>query len=241
MRKRPHVQLHSRALACPAGRILGLPCTRRSSSIRKRSRASAVAWSCNSAPGSWIRWQNSAVPGRYLIHVLEPNAELAQSAQARLRATGHYGMAWVEQFGDSDHLPYAENLVNLILIRDFTVPADELARVLAPGGTLAVANRELVTRTLLENAGFVSFREVDGILVARKPWPGGMDVWSHPRHAADGNAVSATRWSVRRSESVGSPPPRRKSKEWSRPAAAISTAGSWLATASTDCGCGIAI
>ncbi len=128
--------------------------------------------------------------GRYLIHVLEPNTDLAQSARARLRATGHYGMAWVEQFDESDHLPYAENLVNLILLRNFTVSAEELARVLAPGGTLVVTNRELVKRTLLENAGIVSFRETDGILVARKPWPERMDVWSHPRHAADGNAVS---------------------------------------------------
>ena len=71
--------------------------------------------------------------GRYLIHVLEPDAESVQSAQARLRTTGHYGMAWVEAWDEFDHLPYAENLVNLILIRDFTVPAEELVRVLGQG------------------------------------------------------------------------------------------------------------
>lgn len=30
----------------------------------------------------------------------------------------------------------------------------------------------------------------DGSLTARKPWPTGMDAWSHPRHGADGNPVS---------------------------------------------------
>jgi len=128
--------------------------------------------------------------GRYLIHVLEPNAESVRSAQAQLRTTGHYGMAWVEQRGNADRLPYSENLVNLILVRDFAADAEELARVLTPGGMLAIINRAIVDRTSLENAGFVSVRETEGIITARKPWPEGMDVWSHPRHAADGNAVS---------------------------------------------------
>jgi len=128
--------------------------------------------------------------GRYLIHVLEPNEELVRSAQAQLHSKGRYGMAWAETFVTMNELPYAENLVNLVVIRDFTVPMDELVRVLVPGGTLAVAEAKLVKQSSLEAAGFVDIEQANGILVARKPWPSGMDVWSHPRHDADGNAVS---------------------------------------------------
>jgi outer membrane protein assembly factor BamB len=128
--------------------------------------------------------------GRYLIHVLEPKSERVAAAQDRLRATGHYGLAWVESWDQLDRLPYAENLVNLILVCDLAAPAEELLRVLAPGGTLVVTQQELVPRDLLEKAGFVCRSETGGVLVARKPRPEQMDSWSHPRHAADGNAVS---------------------------------------------------
>ena len=74
--------------------------------------------------------------GRYLIHVLDPDPETVQSAQMHLHKEGHYGLAWVENHRGSGRLPYAENMVNLILVRDFTVADTELFRVLSPGGRL---------------------------------------------------------------------------------------------------------
>ena len=51
-----------------------------------------------------------------------------------------------------------------------------------------------VTKETLKSAGYVSittaaFNGGEKALIASKPWPGDMDIWSHPRHAADGNAA----------------------------------------------------
>jgi outer membrane protein assembly factor BamB len=131
-----------------------------------------------------------SLTGRYLIHVLDPNAAKTKSAQKRLRTEGYYGLAWAEQTTDRDRLPYAENIVNLIVVQDYTAPLDELARVLTPGGSIVILNQEVVGNKQLEAAGFDSIRHSGTSLVGRKPWPDEMDIWSHPRHAADGNAVS---------------------------------------------------
>lgn len=129
--------------------------------------------------------------GRYLIHVLDPIDETVQSAQSQLHKDGHYGLAWAERYDGSGKLPYAENMVNLIVIRDFRVSDAELLRVLTPGGKLVVANSELATEKELGSSGFDSISNTDSVLIARKPWPTEMDDWSHPRHAANGNAVSS--------------------------------------------------
>ena len=54
--------------------------------------------------------------------------------------------------------------------------------------------RGKAAREQLEAAGFVDVHEVEDRgatwLAARKPWPTGMDEWSHPRHSASGNAAS---------------------------------------------------
>ena len=131
-----------------------------------------------------------SLTGRYLIHVLDSTRTRPRAAQSELRRSGYYGLAWAEQAIDRDRLPYAENIVNLVVVQDYTVSADELMRVLAPGGAVVVRNVELLGKEQLSAAGFESIDETDSTLVARKPWPMEMDIWSHPRHAADGNAVS---------------------------------------------------
>ena len=133
--------------------------------------------------------------GHHLIHVLDPDAERIRTAQRQLRREGCYGLAWAEQLRDNDRLPYAEDIVNLIVVDDVTMPAEELKRVLAPGGSIVIHDHaSLDPRSLrpgdLREAGFGSIRQEGDSLVARKPWPIEIDEWSHPRHAADGNAVS---------------------------------------------------
>ena len=68
----------------------------------------------------------------------------------------------------SPGLPYADSIVNVLHCRG----ADdnlrkEIMRVLCPGGTAKI-----------------------GMSTIRKPWPEGIDHWTHPRHGADGNQVS---------------------------------------------------
>ncbi len=131
-----------------------------------------------------------SLTGRYLVHLLDPDKKSIDAARTALHRDGHYGLAWAERFSDTKRLPYAENVVNLVIARDFILPDDELLRALTPGGTLVVANLKLTTEAKLKQSGFEAVSKVGANLVAKKPWPKEMDQWSHPRHAADGNAVS---------------------------------------------------
>ena len=116
-----------------------------------------------------------SLTGRYLIHVLEPDAQAVEAAQANIRKNGRYGLAWAEQPVNRDRLPYAENLVNLIVIRDYTVPVPELLRVLVPGGAVVVADQKVIQKAELEAGGFGSFATVDSHLIAQKAWPKAME------------------------------------------------------------------
>lgn len=77
-------------------------------------------------------------------------------------------------------LPYVRHLCNMIVAEDAKVLAargvgrDELMRVLAPGGILCVLENGRWTRTV-------------------RPRPEGMDDWTHPHRAPDGNLVSKDR------------------------------------------------
>jgi outer membrane protein assembly factor BamB len=130
--------------------------------------------------------------GRYLIHLLDSNPSVITKARKSLRTKGIYGLAFAETLTDPIHLPYTENLVNAVILQALgKVPLSEAFRTLAPRGTLVVSPGAKLKPAKLEAAGFVTIkRRGDGSLLARKPWPENMDSWSHPRHAANGNAVS---------------------------------------------------
>ena len=82
-------------------------------------------------------------------------------------AAGVAGQVTAAQF-DGTHLPYADNLVNLVV--DSTggkVPQAEIMRILAPGGVYMVGGKRMV-----------------------KPWPTDIDQWTHYLHGPDNNAVA---------------------------------------------------
>ncbi|MCB1236715.1 MAG: PQQ-binding-like beta-propeller repeat protein, partial [Verrucomicrobiae bacterium] len=130
--------------------------------------------------------------GRYLVHVLDTDAQTVAKARETLRSLGVYGLASAETLDTATkRLPYSENVVNAIVVRKAdVVPAAELFRVLTPGGAAIFENG--VNPGDLDAAGFEkgAIRASTGELVARKPRPRAMDAWSHPRHAANGNPVS---------------------------------------------------
>ncbi|MBI3856280.1 MAG: PQQ-binding-like beta-propeller repeat protein [Planctomycetes bacterium] len=112
----------------------------------------------------------AAEGGRRLVHVLEADEARVRTARAAIEARKLAGLATVEFWPGAD-LPYPENLVNL-LVCDTAVREAEALRVLAPGGAALV--RRGGAWTLL-----------------RKPRPADFDDWTHWRHGADGNMVSA--------------------------------------------------
>ena len=147
--------------------------------------------------------------GRVLVHGLDADAGAVADARAFVRSQGLYGQVCIEQLS-SKRLPYAENLVNMVVAEGPTgraVAVKEIFRVLRPDGLVALrlsapGDVEHLTREL-KAAGFADMKigsEARRWLMGRKPWPAGMDQWGHPRHGADGNAAS-------RDQLVG--PPRR--------------------------------
>lgn len=106
-----------------------------------------------------------------LVHGLDRNVQTVKSARQYIRKLGIYGPVSVDEF-DGKHLPYAENLVNLVVAEDLDgVTMAEAMRVLAPGGVLYVKQDGRWRETI-------------------KLRPKNTDEWTHFLHDASGNAVA---------------------------------------------------
>lgn len=114
---------------------------------------------------------------RYLVHGLDVDMQSIERARENILAMGRYGDVSVAAF-DGRRLPYADNMVNLVVASDeWQVASEEIARVLAPSGVALFLNR----KSPIENRKLV------------KPWPEDMGQWPHHLHAADGNPVTPDR------------------------------------------------
>jgi len=92
-------------------------------------------------------------------------------ARKYIRSLGIYGYVSVDKL-QGNRLPYAENLVNLLVAEDLgDVTMAEAMRVLAPGGALYVKQNGRWSKTI-------------------KPRPENTDEWTHFLHDASGNAVA---------------------------------------------------
>jgi outer membrane protein assembly factor BamB len=133
--------------------------------------------------------------GRYLVHILDWDKGAIDGVRAKLQEMGLYGLASAELLGAEGKLPYTENLVNVVFFGDKAVgriPIREVVRVLHPNGMFFCAGKEIADADLAAAglSDICSMADGSPGKRARKPWPKGLDQWSHPRHAADGNAVS---------------------------------------------------
>ena len=105
---------------------------------------------------------------RLLVQGLDADTSNVEQARRHIRSLGRYGRASVDTF-DGRHLPYVDNLVNLVVAGDLgNVSMDEVMRVLAPLGVAYINGRKTV-----------------------KPWPKEIDEWTHYLHGPDNNAVAA--------------------------------------------------
>ncbi len=108
---------------------------------------------------------------RLVLHGLDTDEANIAAARKMLRSQDLYGRASVDRF-DGKRLPYAENLVNLIVAEDLgDVPMAEVMRVLCPRGVACIRKDGRWTTSI-------------------KPWPEEIDEWTHYLHGPDGNAVA---------------------------------------------------
>jgi len=108
---------------------------------------------------------------QYVVHGLARDSSEVAAARAKLIKQGIYGPVSIDQW-DGRHLPYADNLVNLIVAEEPAhLSEEELLRVLTPRG-VALVRRDGQWKKLV------------------KPWPKEMDEWTHYFHDADGNPVA---------------------------------------------------
>jgi len=106
------------------------------------------------------------------VHCLDADAARVQRVRIRLQQQGIYGRVCVTHF-DGRALPYIDGLINLVVCEKVDrVPAEEIQRVLAPGGMALVKTNGTWARKA-------------------KPWPDDTDEWNQYLHDADNNAVSA--------------------------------------------------
>ena len=104
----------------------------------------------------------------YIVHGLDADPANIEKARAHIQSLGIYGPVSVVQWTDPARLPYAANIVSLLVAEDLgKVPMDEVMRVLAPLGVAYIGGEKTV-----------------------KPWPQQMDEWTHFLHGADNNAVA---------------------------------------------------
>ena len=109
-----------------------------------------------------------------IVHGLDANPANVAQARAHIRSLGPYGRASVELW-TSDCLPYADNVVNLLVSSDLgKIPMREVTRVLAPRGVAYVKRDGTWSKTV-------------------KPLPKDVDEWTHYLHDASGNAVAHDR------------------------------------------------
>ena len=113
--------------------------------------------------------------GPWVIHLLDTRLTEVEEARNYLHKHGLYGRIVVEHW-NKNILPYADNMVNLIIghADEITVDPEELLRVLAPHGK-----------------AFIS--DGDNLEIVDKPRPSEMGDWTHPWQDADGSLASSDR------------------------------------------------
>ncbi len=121
---------------------------------------------------------------QYVIQGLQSDPQKIEKARQIIRATGNYGRLSVKHWQDAT-LPYAENLVNLLIVDDdkTTVSAGEIERALAPRGMAIIGKG-------LRIPGLDTKPFTPGYSAYTKPVPKEIDDWPHFLYGSNNNAVS---------------------------------------------------
>lgn len=112
-----------------------------------------------------------------IVQSLHADAHQVLTARTALQVARQYGKITIASC-DGRTLPYADNLVSLLVVHDpLSVSQDEMLRVLRPGGAAVFT----------DGAGQPTGEKLV------KPWPAELAPWTHFLSTAAGNAVAADR------------------------------------------------
>ncbi len=112
--------------------------------------------------------------GGWIVQGLDTDPSNVAQARAHIGSLKLDGRVSAARF-DGRNLPYADNLVNLVVAEDLAaVDLGEVMRVLCPGGVLCVPKGGTWTAMV-------------------KPWPDDIGQWTHYLHGPDNNAVTNDR------------------------------------------------
>ncbi len=144
-----------------------------------------------------------AMQGRFYVHCLSPDRRARDQIRSAAQAAALAAGIAAETLADPKTLPYIANLLNVVVCRypvadsagAAGVPGQELFRVLAPQGILALEAAGTAAERALRRAGFQILDPrpdwtAGKWLLARKPRPQTIDAWTHYLHAADSNPVA---------------------------------------------------
>jgi len=145
----------------------------------------------------------------FVVHGLDTDAANVRAAREHILRGKHGGKVSAAVF-DGRHLPYVDNMVNLVICSQrYDLTEGEVLRVLCPGGVALILEGE-------------KFR------MLAKPRPDSHDEWTHYLHGPDNNAVSrdkAIAAPLRRLQWKGSPRYARHHDKTSSFPATVSAGG----------------
>lgn len=141
-----------------------------------------------------------AIAGQYHVHGLTSDRESLEKTRRYVASRGLYGQVVVDH-SPLTHLPYAGNLINVLVVEDFAaarkngLTLNEIMRVVAPMSSALLGNAPADLKQSLNQAGYegaVTNRKGAWTQVIR-PWPEGMDEWPQRDHDAGCSSISNDR------------------------------------------------
>ncbi len=137
----------------------------------------------------------------YLVHGLCRDRATLAEMREQIQSAGNYGPVSAD-FWPGGELPYADNLVSLIVVDDpKATSTNELIRVLRPGGVTMLRGgspsdngramlNDLPANDELFHVEEVSLSGKQSWVKLVKRWPREIDCWGHFLHGSDGNPVA---------------------------------------------------
>ncbi len=134
--------------------------------------------------------------GPFVVHCLANSQEVADELRRQISTVGMYGTVSAD-VRRGQRLPYADNLVNIVVVVHPFASLAEVLRALAPLGTVHVPAgsdaEEWRERLRSVGAEVIANDDDRGWVHARARWPDSIDEWTHYLHGPDGNPVANDR------------------------------------------------